>query len=144
MKEHVEFGGQYTVLRRKPDVRFGKPDRFMSGYRMSGFRTSECQSSERPDFERPDRLLSDVRDQNLFQTGSKLVWNRFWSIRTIRTSRTSDNRKYLSGYRTFGKLTLGCLKSGHSITGRFFVRFAKPDVRYSALHCSTHTYLVKK
>ena len=38
----------YTVSVREPDVRFGKPDRFMSGYQMSGFRASESQLTERP------------------------------------------------------------------------------------------------
>ena len=30
----------------------------------------------------------------------------------------------------FGRPITGCLKSGH-----FFVRFAKPDVRFSDIHC---------
>ena len=43
-----DFGALlYTVSVRELDVRFGKPDRFMSCYRMSGFRTSESQFTKR-------------------------------------------------------------------------------------------------
>ena len=39
----------------------------------------------------------------------------------------SENR---SNWMVFGRPITGCLKSGH-----FFVRFAKPDVRFSDIHC---------
>ena len=38
----LDFG--YTVDVRKPDVRFGELDVFMSGFQTSGFRTSEDHS----------------------------------------------------------------------------------------------------
>ena len=42
-----------TVERRKPDVRFGKPEEKASGFRTSGFRTSEVYYIP-PDFECPN------------------------------------------------------------------------------------------
>ena len=40
----------------------------------------------------------------------------------------SENR---SNWMVFGRPITGCLKSGH-----FFVRFAKPDFRFSDIHCT--------
>ena len=80
-----------TVSVREPDVRFGKPDVFMSDYRMSGFLTSEGHFIS-PDFElylKTGRLCPDFR--RLCCT--KPVWNPFG---------TGFVRCTASGYRTFG------------------------------------------
>ena len=126
----------------------------------------------------PDNIVrfSNVRaieSTNQFRTGSKLVLNRFWSIRTIGTGSkpvlvrnpdvisgfqtlyiyiTSINRTILSGYRTSGSFqssnrtsdnrtrlyALGRPIAGDSKSGRFFVWFSKPDVRFSDIHCSSY------
>ena len=68
------------MKRQKPNVRFGKPDINLLGYRMSGFRTSESQFPERPDFERPDRrscLKSGLLCLVIKRSRPKPVPNRF-------------------------------------------------------------------
>ena len=88
-----------TVNVRKPDVRFGKPDKKVSGFQTSGYRTSEDHSIT-PVFRHyknpmclktghsvriSDRLvpkpvptgLEPVSALDSTKTGSKPVWNRF-------------------------------------------------------------------
>ena len=101
---------------------------------------------KRPDFERSVHSLYNVRISNVrvsinqtsvfrhfipklvpnrFQTSSELVPNRFWS-------NTSEIRTY--GYNPDVR------NPDNSKSGRFFVRFAKLDVRYPALHCTMYGF----
>ena len=54
-----------TVERRKPDVRFGKPDKILSGFRRVRF--SEVRLSN----------VRAIESSESTKTGSKLVLNRF-------------------------------------------------------------------
>ena len=56
-----------------------------------------------------------------------------------------DNRTFMSGYRTFGQLASSEIRTlsyepdvrnpDDSITGHIYVRFSKPDVRFSDVYC---------
>ena len=123
----------YTVNVRKPDVRFSnfwEVVRFLncpvigwclkSGHKCPVFGPSGPFTFQRPVFECPvpNRPNRPKPVRNRFQTGSKPVWNRFWHLvdrfqtktgsepvpNRFRTSRTSEIRTILSGYRTFGQL----------------------------------------
>ena len=70
---------QTTVTRRKPDVRFGKPDINLSGFRTSGYRTSGPFQFHRPVIERSVPIGSNRT------TSSKPVPNRFQTSFWFRT-----------------------------------------------------------
>ena len=132
---------------------------WMSENRTSGLAnwTKICPDFRRPAFERPNLLLYNVRISDvryepnvgkpdidvLFRRSKpKPVPNRFGTglglERLKRTSmsgfptfgsyRTSEIRTLYS--KRFGRSKAGRLKSGH-----IFVQFAKPDVRFSDIHC---------
>ena len=65
---------------REPDVRFGKPDVFMSGFQTSGFRTSE------------DHYISPVIGRLLYL--KRPITGRY-------KNRTSENRTLYPVFRRF-------------------------------------------
>ena len=110
---------KYTVDVRNPDVRFLALFTFVRLPNMSGFRY--------PDFKR----LVDSR-YNVRISNAQIKRSKSGHLCPVIGRSVFE---MLSKIRTFGKLRFGHSKSGLSITGHKNVRFGKPDVRYSALHC---------
>ena len=91
-----------------------------------------------PDFRR-SRLL------NRFGTGSEPVLVDSDVISGFQTFSDVWNRTFMSGYRTFGQLASSEIRTlsyepdvrnpDNSKSGQIYVRFSKPDVRYSDVYC---------
>ena len=118
-------GWWHTVSVRNPDVRISAV-------------LESVRFPNRPVVWNPDSYvwLSDVRSIHVTMSGFRMSESQS-TKRPITGHNWPDFKHFKpkTGSKCLKCLKTGRSKSGHSITGQIYVRFAKPDVRYSARYC---------